>query len=188
MTITSNDVANQAIALAGNNIPPVAGYAPTFDSSAAGTALAKLYTPCYQTVAKQFGWDFARSVFTLSASGNTPPLGWPFEYSYPSAAIEILEMYPPTADALNPLPQNWTIGNALVGGVQTKVIWTNVANAQAVVNNAPNESTWDVGFREAMVRLLASELSMAMFGKPDLSQGYLESGSAFDQIAQSRNG
>ena len=189
MSFTSNDVANQAIALVGDNIPPVAGYAPTFDSSAAGTALSKLYTPCYQTVAKQFNWDFTRNIFTLSTTGNTPPFGWTYEYVYPAAAIEIMQIQPTTlVDANNPLPQNWVIGNAVVSGAQTKVIWSNLANARVVMNNAPSEATWDVGFREAMVRLLASELAMALFGKPDISQGYLESGSAFESIAETRTG
>ena len=189
MPLTSNDVANQAIALVGDNIPPVTGFAQTFDASAAGVALSKLYTPCYQTVAKQFNWDFTRNVFALSTTGNTPPLGWAYEYSYPAAAIEIMQIQPATlADANNPLPQNWVIGNAVVAGAQAKVIWSNLANAQAVMNNAPSETTWDVGFREAMVRLLASELSLALFGKPDTSQGYLESGSAFESVAETRAG
>ena len=187
MSFTSNDVANQALNLIGGNMPSVTGYAPAFDSSAAGIALSKLYTPCYQTVAKQFGWDFARNVFALSLSGNAAPLGWAYEYVYPAAAIEIMQIEPATlADANNPLPQNWTIGNALVSSAQTKVIWSNLASAKAVMNNAPSEATWDVGFREAMVRLLASELSLALFGKPDISQAYLESGSAFESLAESR--
>ena len=40
MTFTSNDVANQALALIGDNLPPVQGFAPTFDSSAAGQLIA----------------------------------------------------------------------------------------------------------------------------------------------------
>ena len=189
MTITSNQVANQAILLIGDNIAPVQGNAPNFDSSAAGQLLATLYPACYQTVAKEFGWDFARNVFTLSTTGNTPPLGWAYEYTYPAAAVEIWQIQPATlADANNPLPQNWMIGNVLVSSVQTKVIWANVASAEAVVNNAPIEATWDVGFREAMVRLLASELAMALFGKPDTSESLLQSGGSFETIAESRSG
>ncbi len=189
MSVSSNDVANQALQLIGDNLPPVSGYAPTFDSSTAGQALARLYSPCYATIAKQFGWDFTRNVFTLSTSGNTAPMGWAYEYLYPSAAIEIMQVQPPTlTDANNPLPQNWMIGNTLVSGTQTKVIWSNLASAQAVVNNAPSENTWDVAFREAMVRLLASELAEALFGKPDVAQQYLESGGAFETIAEGRPG
>jgi hypothetical protein len=186
---TSTDIANQALQYMGGNMPPVTGTAPTFDSSTAGVALSKLYTACYQTVAKEFGWDFARNVFTLATTGNTAPFGWTYEYAYPAAAIEIMQVQPATiADANNPLPQNWTIGNALVASVQTKVIWSNLASAEAVINNAPSEATWDVGFREAMVRLLASELANALFGKPDTADALLNSGGAFETIAESRPG
>lgn len=189
MAFTSNDVANQAVALVGDNIPKVQGQSPNFDGSAAGQALAKLYLPCYQTVAKEFGWDFARNIFALSTTGNVPPLGWAFEYFYPGAAIEIMQVQPATlADPNNPLPQNWTIGNTIVSGAQTKVIWSNLTSAHAVVNNAPSESTWDVGFREAMVRLLASELAMALFGRPDTMQQMLDTGGAFETIAEGRPG
>jgi hypothetical protein len=187
----SNAVANQAIALVGDNVPPVVGQAPNFDNgaTAAGAALSRLYTACYQTVAKEHGWDFVRNVFTLALTGNPAPLGWAYEYAYPSAAIEIMQITPPTvADPNNPLPQNWDIGNTLVTGVQAKVIWSSLANAQAVVNNAPDEATWDVGVREAMVRLLASELAMALFGRPDTEASYLQSGGAFETIAESRPG
>ncbi len=189
MAVTSNTVANQAIALIGDNLPPVQGFAPTFDSSAAGQALARLYLPAYQTVAKEHGWDFARNVFTLALTGNVAPLGWAYEYTYPAAAIEIMQVQPPTlADPNNPLPQNWTIGNTLVENVQTKVIWSNLAGAQALVNNAPSEATWDVGFREAMVRLLASEVAMALYGRPDTAESYLQSGGAFETLAEGRPG
>jgi hypothetical protein len=189
MGITSNDVANQSLALIGDNLPPVLGQAPTFDSSAAGQALSRLYLPCYQTVAKQHGWDFARSVFTLALTGNPPPLGWAYEYVYPAAAIEVMQVQPPAlADPNNPLPQNWSIGNTTVASVQTKVIWSSLAGAQAIVNNAPSEATWDVGFREAMVRLLASEVAMALYGRPDTAESYLNSGGAFETIAEGRMG
>ena len=184
MAITSNTVANQALALIGGNQPLVQGQSPTFDASTAGVALQTLYPYCVRTVLKQFGWDFARNIFALSLTGNAAPLGYAYEYAYPPVAIEIMEMIPPSVDPNNPLPTTWTVGNNLVGGTQTKVIWSSVQNAAVVMNNVPVESTWDAGVQEAVVRLLASELSMALFGKPDSSQAYLESGAAFEGIAE----
>jgi hypothetical protein len=189
MSVTSNSVANQAIALAGDNIPPVQGSAPTFDSSAAGLALQQLYAPCVRTVLREFGWDFARNFFTLVFSGKVAPVGWAYEYVYPPVSVGIMQITPPTlTDVNNPLPQNWLVGNTLVASVQTKVIWSNLASAVAVMNNAPIEATWDASFQEAVVRLLASELSMALFGRPDTSAALLESGGAFETIAESRPG
>ena len=189
MAVTSLSVANQAISLIGNNIPQVTGSAPNFDGSVAGIALQTLYPNCVRTVAKEHAWDFAREVAALTTSGNAAPMGWAFEYLYPGSVVEILQLLDPSnTDLNNPLPSNWMVGNAIVSATQTKVIWTNVASATAVMNNAPVEATWDAGFQEAVVRLLASELAQALFGRPDTAQSYLDSGGAFESLAESRGG
>ena len=185
MTVTSNDVANQALQLVGNNLPPVTGFAPTFDSSSVGTTLALLYGPVVQTVGRQFGWDFARNLVALTPTGNTPFL-YNYEYVYPTNGVEVWQIVPATIDVNNPLPTTWSVANTLVAGVQTKVIQTNVAAAQAVYNNNPTEATWDALFREAVVRLLASELAMANVGRPDTAESNLQSGAAFESLGESR--
>jgi hypothetical protein len=187
VTQDSNAVANQALQLIGDNAPSVSGQSPTWDGSTAGIALSKLYVPCVATVARQFGWDQGRFTGALTATGNTPPEPWANEYIYPASAVEIWQILPAAiADPNNPLPVNWNVANNLVSGTQTKVIQCNVANALAVYNNNPAESTWDALFREAVVRLLASELSMALFGRPDSSEAYLQSGAAFETIGEGR--
>ncbi len=188
MPVTSNDIANEAIVLIGDDQPFVQGVAPTFDNSAAGKALQKLYAPCVATVQRQFGWDASRNAVALTLTGNTPPMpGWAVEYAYPSNGIEVWQLMPQTlTDPNNPLPVNWDVGNNQVGGNQTKVIWTNLANAQAIYNNNPTEAVWDALFREAVVRLLASELAIALAGKPDTAQGLLESGAAFGNLGEQR--
>lgn len=187
MPVTSNDVANQAIQLTGDNQPPVSGNSPTFDNSTAGVALQRLYAPCVATVARQFGWDLARSTVALALTGNIAPVGYAFEYGYPSNGIEVWQLLPSVVvDANNPLPITWNVGNAVVTGTQEKVIWTNLASAMATYNNNPSEATWDSLFREAVVRLLASELAMAIAGRPDTAQSYLDSGAAMESIAEGR--
>jgi hypothetical protein len=187
MPITSNDVANQAVQLIGDNQPLVTGQAPTFDSSTTGIALSKLYAAVVQTVGRQFAWDMARNTIALTMSGNTPPFPWTFEYLYPTNGIEVWQVHPGNlADVNNPIPVNWSVANAVVGAQQQRVVWCNLAAAQATYNNNPNENTWDSLFREAVVRLLASELSMAVAGKPDAAQAYLESGGAFETIGEAR--
>jgi len=185
---TSNDIANQAINYIGDNQPFVTGQAPTFDNSTAGKVLQKIYAPCVATVQRQWGWDASRNTAALTLSGNTPPLpGYLYEYLYPPNGIEVWQLVPTAlSDPNNPLPVNWSVGNNVVNGNQTKVIWTNLQNALATYNNNPSEGTWDPLFREAVVRLLASELAIAIAGKPDTSQLYLESGSAFEQAAEAR--
>ena len=188
MAVTSNDVANQAIQIIGGNQPAVTGQNPTWDNSTVGKALQKLYTPAVQTVGRQFGWDFSRNLVTLTLSGNPANLLWSYEYLYPTNGVQVWQLIPGTiTDANDPLPTNWLTGNTLVSSVQTKVIWSNFANAMAYYANSPTEATWDPLFREAMVRLLASELAMDIAGKPDVAEAMLQAGGAFESLGQTRS-
>ena len=189
MPVTSNDIANQAINLIGNNQAPVAGVNPVWDGSTTGNILARLYSPCVQTVGRQFGWDFSRNTVVLVLSGNAAPFPWSYEYVYPANGVEIRQLIPPTlSDPFNPLPVEWTVANNFVSGVPSRVIQTNLQNASAVFSNQPTENTWDALFREAMVRLLASELAVALSGRPDTARDTLASGEQFEQIGESRDG
>lgn len=189
MPVTATDIVNEAIQMIGNNQTPVTGNAPTFDDSAAGIAAQQLYTPTVEAVARLFEWDMARNTVTLTASGNTPPSPWAYEYVYPSNGIEVWQILPATiADPNNPLPTNWTVANTLVASVQTKVIQTDVPNAKAVYNNNPDPTLWDAGFKEAVVRLLASKMAMAVAGRPETAANLLESFNAFVNAAKGRDG
>ena len=184
---TSTDICNEAIALIGGNQPPITGVAPNFDSSAAGQVAAKVYASAVATVANQFGWDFARSSVPLTTTGNTPPFPWTYEYGYPAGCVEIWQLTPPSlADANNPLPVDWTVGINIVGGAQVRVVWSSLASARAVFNCNPAEGTWTALFRQAVVRLLASEFALGVAGKPDLSQTHLESAGAFEKLGEMR--
>jgi hypothetical protein len=193
MPLTSNDVVNQAIFLIGDDQPPVTGNAPTFDTSTAGKAAAQLYGLCVRSVGRQFGWDFSRNQVVLAATGNGAPypMGYLHEYLYPMAggdvAVQIWQLIPGVvADLNNPAPINWTVGNTLVAGAQKKVIWCDEAAPVAMINNSPTEATWDPLFQQAVVRLLASAMAMAIAGKPDIAQSMLESGSAFESLGENR--
>lgn len=188
MAATSQSVANEALMLMGGNQPQVSAGAPNFDNSTAGLALQQLYTPCVQTVAKEFGWDFARNTVALTLTGNAPTdPRYTLEYAYPGNGVEVWQLLPPAlSDPNNPTPIRWTVANNLVASVQTKVIWTTLAGALANYNNVPSEATWDVIFREAVVRLLASELSTALAGKPDTAQLFIQTSEAFEQIGETR--
>jgi hypothetical protein len=189
MPVLSTDIVNEALQLIGDDGPPVTGVAPNFDSSTAGKAAAKVYQPCVAAIAKQFAWPFTRQNAALTLTRNTAPFPWEYEYVYPSAAIEIWQLAPPSlADANDPAPITWAIGNAVVSGTQSKVIWSNLQNANAIYNGMPAESTWDAGFRGAVVRMLASELAMALAGKPDTSQMLFEQGGVFMNTSMERDG
>ena len=56
----------------------------------------------------------------------------------------------------------------------------------AIFNNNPGPDVWDPLFREAVARLLASVLAMAIAGRPDTAQAFLDSGAAFESIGERR--
>ena len=188
MAASSTDIVNEALQLIGDDGPPVTGVAPNFDSSTAGKAASKVYVSTVAAVARQFAWDFARQNAALSLSGNTAPFPWSYEYVYPSNAVQIWQLTPASlTDANDPQPVTWIVGNSVVSGTQTKVIWSNLATAQAIFNGNPAESTWDALFRQTVVRLLGSTLAMALAGKPDTAQGLLETVGAFQGIGTERD-
>lgn len=190
MVDSSNTIANQALQYAGDNMPPVTGESPTFDDSTAGQALQLLYDPCVQTVARQFGYDFNRNQASLTvAAAPTPPAQWSHQYLYPTNGIQVRQVMPATFndDPNDPLPYNWSIGNVEITGVSTKVIWTDFAGAIAVITNQPAVSTWDALFREAVVRLLASELDIALNGRPESSKLMLDTAGGFQGVSTKRD-
>jgi|GEM_PF-2522729 len=191
MPVVSTDIANQALQMIGGNQPAVTGLAPTFDDSTAGKALQKLYLPCVAFILRSYGWDATRRQIALSASGNVGPftLGYSREYIYPPFALEIWQMIDPAnTDPNDPLPTTWNVGNTQVGGVQTKVIWTDIDGALAILNNNPTENVWDASLRETVVRYLASELAQAISGRPETEQSQLSIAQAASKIGEARNG
>lgn len=189
MVDTPTTIVNQAINYYGDNQAEVTGTFPNFDDSTAGVVAKNVYGPVVRTVMRQFGWDFGRTYATLALSGNTAPLPWAFEYIYPADGIEIRQITPGAlADTNNPDPTNWTVGNALVAGVPTKVIWAEDASAKVVYSNFPPPPLWDAGFRETVVRLLASVMAAGVAGKTDTVQKLMESAGAFENAAETRNG
>jgi hypothetical protein len=190
---TSADIVNRAIQLIGgfNNNGPVTGNPPLFDESSYGIAAGVLYNDVVQTVAREWGYDFSRNTAVLALTGNTPPdPSYQYEYAYPTNGIQVRQLVPPAlADLNNPLPLCWTVGNNLVGspGVPTKVIWATLASAKATFTNQPLESLWDPLFTEAVVRLLASGLAMAVEARPDTSNAALETSQSFNEIGQTRD-
>ncbi len=189
MTANSTSIVNEALQLIGDDGPAVTGVWPNFDGSTNGNIAMTIYGPAVQAAMRAHNYDFARTVVTLALSGNVAPLGWAYEYIYPASAIQLWQVTPtfPLADPNDPLPTRWNVGTAVVNTAQTKVIWSDTQSAEAVINGGPPESTWDASFRAAVVRLLAAEFAMAGAGKPDVAQGYLESFSAFDALADRRS-
>lgn len=188
MPTTPTDVVNEALYMIGDRVPLVTGTAPIFDDSSAGKSAAQIYAPTVATVARLFEWDMARSTVALVLSGNVAPFPWALEYRYPANGIQVWQIMPASlADPNNPLPVNWVAANAIVGGIQRKVIQTDLVGALAVYNNNPGPDVWDPGFHEAVVRLLASKFAESVAGKPETAANLLTSFNAFVDVAKSRS-
>jgi hypothetical protein len=187
-----SDVANRAIVLMGgfNSNEPLTGTPATnFDNTPLGKAAAVAYGGVVQTVGKMFGWDFARNYAPLALSGGTAPPWWTFEYLYPTNGIEIRQVSPLVIpDQNNPSPTRWTVATNTIAGIQRKVIWTNVAVAVATISGVPIESSWDAGFTEEVIRLLASELAMGAAGRPETGQLELDRSANIGGVARTRPG
>ena len=186
----SADIVNRAAQLVGgfNNQGPITGAPPTFDGSAIGIAAGTLYAGVVQTVGREHGWDFSRNTVKLVLTGNVAPFPWAFEYKYPTNGVQVRQVTPSTlTDPNNPLPTNWNVANDVVGSAPTKVILTNQADALAVFSNQPSENLWDPLFTEAVVRLLASELAMAVPARPDTAREELTAAQGFEQLGEQRD-
>lgn len=190
VTLTSTDVANQALQIIGDNETVVTGLYPNFTSinPPASIALNLIYGTVVASVARQFSWDYARAQAPMTLSGNVGPIGWMYEYLYPTNAAQVWQLIPPTiADPNDPIPVRWARANNLVSGIQVPVIWTNLADAVAVFNNNPLESVWDPIFTQTVIRVLANELATALAGRPDTATAMMEIGSTYETIGESRD-
>lgn len=172
---TSQDVANEALTLIGYDGFPISAPAPSFDSSTPGQIAQATYPYAVAAVGRLNAWSFPRTFVDLVVTGNVAPFPWTFEYGFPTGCIDVWQLVPDSlVDSFNPAPIAWVRGVAVISSVQSSVIWTNLLNADAIINSNPPEAVWDPLFRETVVRYLAAEFAIAGLGKPDLAQMYVE--------------
>jgi hypothetical protein len=173
--MTAADIVNRALQEIAAQAT-VTGTNPTFDGSAAGNAAGILYDGVVQTILRSQDWEFARrEAVTLATDGNVAPPPWAAEYVYPADCMRLLQVMPATLVPNDPQPVVWSVAEVTVSGQPAKAILTNQANARATyMSSAPTENQWDSIFTEAVVRMLASELAMALGGRPDFSEKMLQ--------------
>lgn len=149
------------------------GTAPNFDSSAAAQACALLYQPAWQMMLRQQDTEFSRRTVSLTAAG-TPTYPWSNAYQYPDDCLKIRSVVPATWDPNDPQPVRWSEQDQVIATVPTRIILTNVPNAELVyTTSSVTPAIWDTNFEEAVVRFLASQLALAIAGRPDLSRTLL---------------
>ena len=173
--VTQLSLVNRALAEIARGNPLASGSVSTnFDGSANGIAAATLYVGAVETLLRQEDWEFSRKVAALTLSGNAAPLGWAYEFLYPTDCMKIRQVVPATWPLNDPQSTRWDVGTSVVSAVQTTVIWTNAANAVLTYSSsAVVEAGWDSMFAETFVRFLGSMLAMPVAGRPDFSKELL---------------
>ena len=176
--LTSASVVNRAAAQIGAQAT-VQGLIPNLTGGGNVSTYANiLYQGVVLMILREQDWEFSRTSAALAPSGNAPLPPWQYEYLYPSDCVKVRQVTPQIWSANDPVPVEWTVAEHAILTAPTKVILCNVPGETLVYTTSNmTEAQWDSIFAEAVVRLLASELAMAIAGRPDLSKQKLgESG------------
>jgi hypothetical protein len=176
---TPASIVNQALAQIAAQAT-VTGNNPTFDGSAAGNAAGELYTSCVNLLLRQQDYEFSRVQASMVQAGIAPNYPWQYIYLYPPDCLKIRQVIPEPWNQNDPQPVRWSVETVVISSTKTTAILSNAPPAQAVLvytSSIVTESQFDPVFQETLVRLLASELVMALGGRPDFSDKKLmESG------------
>lgn len=167
------DVANVALVRMGFKLR----VGTLFDGSEHAQDVLEIYGQTRDEMLREFDYDFAqRSVaLTLLKSAPpggyfppnlwnpaaNPPIGWAFEYAFPTDAIKIRTIKPQPLFIVNadPQPYDFTEGNDSLLTPAQRVILTNVGSAVAVyTGRVTDPTTWDVAFTDALAARLAALL------------------------------
>ena len=179
MPVTAVDIVNEALELIGNQVQITA----LNDGSPAANAATVLYNPTVYLVLREIDPSFARTRKTLSTVVPTIPQPWTYAYAYPTDCVRMRQLSPaPGYNQNDPTPVRVEIDFDPTRG---KIILTNQVSAVGIyTTNAATEDQWDNAFREAVVRRLASPLSMALAGRPDFARELLQEAERYAQMAE----
>jgi len=182
--VDSASITNRAAAQIGAQAT-VTGAVPNLTGGGAVSGYANtLYQGVVEMLLRDADWEFSRTTAPLAVTGNVPLEPWQFEYEYPTDCLKIRQITPATLSTLDPQPVQWSVAERASG----KVIGCNIINAQIVyTTNAAAENEWDPMFQETVVRMLASELSMAGVGRPDFSRVMLGQSASIMQSGQGKD-
>ncbi len=191
------EICNQALLAIGTRSSII-----SFDEpSAEARACARLYSDTRTSLLRQAPWGFARKDIRLtiqSAASGTPenpngptlwnatlpPRPWQYAYVYPADCVFVRKIYQsaeatqvrlfPNQDAAftpDATRFNFTIGQ--VSGV--KVILTDARQALLTYTFSATEvDQFDPLFSEALVKMLAAELSVALTGSMQMKNLYMQ--------------
>lgn len=188
---TPADIVNRALQeIAGQ--ATVTGSLPAFDGSPAGVAAGILYTPMLQMLLRAQDPEFARTPLSTLIPIPGPPPGpagaaW---FTYPPDCLRLRQVVPPLAgtDPFDPQPVRWDVVENVGGRAIMVLSPANIGAAGAIYTTSSiTENQFDPMFAESFVRALASELAMAIGGRPDFSREKLGESGQIGQADQGRD-
>ncbi len=178
-TATPADVANLALAKLGYRLK----VGTLLDGSDHANSILQVYGQARDELLRKFDYDFAqRSVaLTLLKSApvggyfppnvwdpaTMPPIGFGYEYDYPSNCIKIRAVKRRAAFLFDPapLPADWTEANDNSYTPPRRVILCNFPDATATfTGRVTDPEAWDIAFTEALAAALAERAGPALIG------------------------
>lgn len=170
MAISIEDLLNMALVRSNYT----ARIGSIYEGSAASRAGLEFYAQTRDEIFGEKDWQFLRQQVSLGAPTKTapaggyppgrswdpatdPPVPWVYQYDYPDNCIEIRSLRPTSVliPEFTPMFTRFTTADDTV--THTKVVLTNLLNAQAVITGkVTNPNEWqDSNFTEALIDALA---------------------------------
>lgn len=178
-TSTPADLANNAITRLGFKTR----VGSLLDGGPAATAFLQVYGQTRDDLLRNFDYDFALRMVTGTLLKSAPvggyfppnlwdptvnpPIGWLYEYAFPSDALKIRNIKPQPAFNVNanPLPVDWTEYNDNNYTPTRRTILTNTPSAIiAYTGRITDPTVWDVAFTEALAAALARRVGPSLVG------------------------
>lgn len=203
MAVTPEDLLNTALRRVGYSSP----IGSIFEGSSASRAALEFYSQTRDNIFGVADWQFLRQQVSLGAPLKTappggyppgrawnpvtdPPVPWVYSYAYPADCIEIRSLRPTSVliPEFTPMFTRFTTADDTVS--HTKIVLTNLSNAQAVITGRivdPNQ--WnDSNFTEALIDALAVQFQKWLPADPNKIQMAEADTDKAVTIAQARPG
>ena len=183
--------------------PTPIGY--MYEGSPAARIAIEIYGQTRDNLLRNGDWDFARGAIGLVLLKTAPvggygynnpwtdvypPPPWIYEYAYPTSALLVrsVRATPIILPVLEPQPNIFVLADDYSVS-PTKVILTNLANAQAVYTAQITDPTqMNASFIEALVDALATKFQNALRSDPQLDKERREEEADAAGIANVRRG
>lgn len=166
---TKVDIINLALARIGND-----GITSPDEASQGARVARRVYDMIRDVVLEAFPWNFAvRRGETLAAVSNESTDNWAYAYAYPSTALRVLKIYPPSSPSammiwtnqiwssiLTRDPDEWEVAQSSTG---SRIIFCSVEQAKVdYIMQVANPALYSPSFVDAFAYRLAAEMALSL--------------------------